>query len=213
MTVALPASLDRAFAVAAAELGFFSAARLFVRETHDALGDDGVEALRHDLGRRFPVLDALAARTLRGEALAAPDPAAAREALTGLSRVLVAGVEADALDALGPLGDGVRGGILTHRSLAQLDWGRVVANLPDGWEPVALDDFQKWAGARAGVLSFVYGAAGGVAHVTPEYLRVVGVDTRTQFRSLIGWDLLPGGTEVYPRWLAEVPTSSFSVLV
>ena len=35
MTVALPASLDRAFAVAAAELGFFSAARLFVRETHD----------------------------------------------------------------------------------------------------------------------------------------------------------------------------------
>lgn len=213
MTVSLPASLDRAYHVAATELGFSSAARLFVAETEEALGAEGVEALRHSLGRRFPVLDAVAAMSLRGEAAALPDASAAREALEGLSRVLVVGIEADALDALCPLPARVKTGLLMHRSVGVVDWGRVAANLEGDWELVPMDDYQRWAGSRAGVLTFAYGVADGVAHVTPEYLRLIGGDTRSQFRALLAWDLLPGGTEVYPRWLAEAPLDLFSRVV
>lgn len=213
MSVALPSSIDRAYHVAAAELGFFSAARLFVEETAGALGDDGVEALRHELGRRFPVLDAVAAMALRGSPARRPDAGAARRGLEGLSRVLVVGVEADALDALCPLPSRLRGGILMHRGVGEVDWARVAANLDGPWELVPMDHFQRWAGSRSGVLTFAYGVTEQVVQVTPEYLRVVGVDTRSQFRALLGWDLLPGGTEVYPRWLAEAPLDLFSRVV
>jgi hypothetical protein len=207
------ASLERGFQLAAAELGFYSAARLYVRETQALAGAEGVAALRESLGRRFPVLDAVAGITLRGDALPPVDARGARRAVEGLSSLLVTGIEADALDALRDLPAGLRRGILKHRGVGAVDWARVVANLDGDWALVDLDDLLRWAGARAGVLTFVYGVHGARAHVTPEYLRVVGVDTRAHFRALIGWDLLPEGTEVYPRWLAEAPRDRFSVVV
>lgn len=208
-----PAALERGFQLAAAELGFYSAARLYVRETLEMEGLEGVAALRDSLGRRFPVLDAVAGIVLRGDEPPAVDARRARRAMEGLTSLLVTGIEAEALDALRGLPPELRRGILKHRGVGAVDWDRVVANLDGDWTLVDMDDLLRWAGARAGVLSFLYGVRGARAHVTPEYLRVVGVDTRAHFRALIGWDLLPEGTEVYPRWLAEAPRDRFSVVV
>lgn len=211
--IELPASLGRSFVLASAELGFFSAARLFVRETAAAYGDEGVEALREAHGQDFSVLDAVASRYLASGELPGIDADGAVAALRDVSRVLFVGLEADALDLLVPRLPTPRAGLLLHRSLAPVDWDRVLANYGDRLAPVPFDDLQRWAGARAALCTFVYGTAGNTAHVSSEWLRVMGPDVRPQFRGLVGWDLLPGGPEVYPRWLADAPTDTFSALV
>lgn len=214
--IALPAALGRTFLSAATELGFLSAARLFVHETAALHGPEGVSQLREAYGREFSVLDAVAARYLRDGALPALSPEGPLRALQGLTRVLVVGLEADALDALLPrlLGPtGPRVALLQHRSLGVVDWDRVAATYPAALERVAFEDFSRWAGARAGLLTFVYGTAGDRARVSLEWLRVLGPDTRPQFRALVGWDLLPGGPDVYPRWLGDADCADFSALV
>ncbi len=210
---ALPPSLGRTFLLAAGELGFFSAARIFVRETAAAYGADGVRALREQHGRDYSVLDAVAARYLDTGTLPGVDATRAAAALSDASRVLVVGFEADALDLLVPLLPAVPAGLLMQRSLGPVDWDRVLANFDDRLKAVPFDDLQKWAGSRAALLTFVYGTSGSLAHVSSEWLRVMGPDVRPQFRSLLGWDLLPGGPEVYPRWLADADIDTFSILV
>jgi len=210
---ALPPSLGRTFVLAAGELGFFSAARIFVRETAAEYGLDGVRALREQHGRDYSVLDAVAAWYLDTGELPGIDASGARDALRDASRELVVGFEADALDLLVPLLPPVPTGLLQQRSLGPVDWDRVLANFDDRLSPVAFDDLQRWAGSRAALLTFVYGTAGSLAHVSSEWLRVLGPDVRPQFRSLVGWDLLPGGPDVYPRWLADASVDTFSALV
>ena len=51
------------------------------------------------------------------------------------------------------------------------------------------------------------------AHVSPAWLRVIGGDARTQFRAIIGWEVLGGEMFVYPRWQMQTPVSDFSHLV
>lgn len=209
----LPPSLGRTFVLAAGELGFFSAARIFVQETAAAYGDEGVVALREQHGRDYSVLDAVATLFLETGEVPAPDPTEALDALRGASRVLVVGLEADALDALVPRLPDIPAGLLIQRSLGPVDWDRVLANFDGRLTAAPFDDLQRWAGARAALLTFVYGTAGSLAHVSSEWLRVLGPDVRPQFRSLLGWDLLPGGPDVYPRWLADAAVDSFSALV
>lgn len=209
----LPASLGRTFLLAAGELGFFSAARVFVRETAAAYGADGVRALREQHGRDYSVLDTVAARYLDDGVLPGVDATRATAALDGATRVLVVGFEADALDLLVPTLPALPVGLLMQRSLGPVDWDRVLANFDDRLTAVPFDDLQKWAGSRAALLTFVYGTAGSLAHVSSEWLRVMGPDVRPQFRTLLGWDLLPVGPEVYPRWLANADVGTFSALV
>ncbi len=212
----LPAALGKTFLAAAAELGFLSAARIVVQETAELYGPDGVRLLREVHGRDYSVLDAVAAAFLRDGALAPLSPEGPLRALQGLSRVLVVGLEATALDLLLPplLGPpGPRVALLQHRSLGPIDWDRVAATYPSAVEGVAFDDFQQWAGARAGLLTFVYGTVGDRARVSLEWLRVLGPDTRPQFRALVGWNVLPEASEMYPRWLGDAACGDFSVIV
>ncbi len=209
----LPPSLGRTFVLAAGELGFFSASKIFVRETAEAYGHEGVMALREQHGREYSVLDAVASCYLDTGATPEPDPGAAADALRSASRVLVVGLEADALDRLAPLLPPVPTGLLLQRSIGPVDWDRVLANYAGRFVGVPFDDLQRWAGARAALLTFVYGTAGSLAHVSSEWLRVLGPDVRPQFRSLLGWNLLPTGPDVYPRWLADVSVDTFSALV
>jgi hypothetical protein len=44
-------------------------------------------------------------------------------------------------------------------------------------------------------------------------VRVCGEDVRTQFRSLVAWDVLPHPFFVYPRWLVPAALSTFSAVV
>lgn len=210
MSVLLPPAVGRTFIVAAAERGFASAARFLVRDTAQSLGREGVEALRRELGRRFPMLDAAAAHWLDGEPAPRPDGAAVREAVEDLDSLLVVGVEADPLNALGPLRDGLRTGILAHRSVGPVEVERLVANLPNTWEFVFLNDVHLWARGRVGVLTFAYGSADGALQVCPEYARVVRDDTRRRFHTRIAWDLLPASLAAFPRWLTQVPRQSFT---
>src|SRR5687767_8596752 len=102
MTPPLPPALDQAFLTAAGELGMCSAARLFVRELAGEGGDALVAAARDRLGRAFPVFDFVAACFLEGERAPPIDPSPVIEALDGIARLLVVGLEADFLDALIP---------------------------------------------------------------------------------------------------------------
>ncbi len=210
------ASYDAAFRVASAELGMCAASWLFVREL-GAVGDDLVAALRDRLGREFPVLDAVAGLWLAGER--APDDglrdtaARVRDVCAGAARVLVVGIEADALDALVPtLATDARIGLVTY-STREVDWDRVLANYGGRVEGVDLASFQRWAGRKGVLLTFAYGTHGHATHVTPEWLRVSGPDVRTQFRSIVAWEVLAAHMDMYPRWLVEVSRDEFSHVV
>lgn len=212
----LPRGLDQSFSVAAAELGFCSAAWLFVRELDAAGGDDAVRALRDELGRLFPVLDAVVAQWLDGRRAPIIDPAKVLRACEGATTLLVVGLEADFLDALLPevSASELRNIVLLrYSSLGDVDWERVLANYEGCVVSTDLAAFQRWAGTRTAVLTMTYGADEHSAHVHPAWLRLMGEDVRTQFRSFIGWDVLRRPMEVYPRWLVEVPASDFTEVV
>lgn len=205
-------TIEQAFRLAAAELGMCDAAWRFAAQLSSAGGPGVVEQVRDGLGRTFPVLDAVFARHLGGMADPTGDAAAAREACAGLKRLVVVGVEARWLDALLRALPGVEVGVLFPAALPG-DTARVLSNLPPSVQHVTLDSFQRLAGPKSGLLTFVYGATPQSAFVLPEWVRAQGPDVRAQFRSFIGWAILDSPPDVYPRWLVEVPASSFTALV
>ncbi|HVY62349.1 MAG TPA: hypothetical protein VHF22_11885 [Planctomycetota bacterium] len=209
---ALPPNVAQAFEVACGELGLCSASWLFVRELDATGGPEAVAALRDALGRSFPVLDFVAARWLAGARGPEIDPAGVVAACGGARRVLVVGLETAFLDALVPVLEEPRLGLLREQPFG-VDWDRVLANYGGRIEPADLASFQTWGGARSALLAFVYGANGASVHVPPSWLRVTGPDVRTQFRSIVAWDVLRGPFFVYPRWLVPVARSEFSAIL
>lgn len=171
----------------------------------------GAQALRDELGRSFPVLDAVAAQALEGKRQPAPDIAAAQRALEGCKKLVVVGNEASHLDPLVAALEGVEIGIILSTAMGG-DTERIVANHAGRVQLLTLRTFQAWAGARSALLTFLYGSGGGRTHVIPEWLRALGPDTRTQFRSLVGWEALGGPLSVFPRWLEQIELSAFTEL-
>lgn len=207
-------SIGQALRVAAAELGMASAARLFVREVAAAAGAEGVAELRDRLGREYPVLDLIAGRWLAAGDLGGElDVDAVALALAGVRRLVVVGIEADALDALLPRLDGVEVGLCTEGRALMPEWRRVLANYDGVAQAIGLADVALWAGGRSAILTFVYGGDRHVVHASPQWLRISGPDVRTLFRSLIAWDVLGEAPEVYPRWSAEVDRTTFSGVI
>ncbi|MEZ4400630.1 MAG: hypothetical protein R3B06_11460 [Kofleriaceae bacterium] len=204
-------SLTQSFLAAAAELGMCSAAWLLVRELAAEGGAAQVATIRDYLGREFPVLDAVCARYLAGQLAPVVDPAPVVAACADAARVLVVGLEADFLDALVPALD-AEVGLLTHSEL-DVDWDRVLANYGGRVVPCDLASFQRFAGSRGALVTFLYGVRASSAHVNPTWLRVIAGDVRAQFRTLIGWDVLGSEMFVYPRWLVQAPLADFSHVV
>lgn len=207
------AGLDQAFTLAAAELGMASAAWLFTAEVQAGEGTEGVTRLRDALGRRWPVLDAICAAWLEGARVPTVDAAPVVRRLEGITKVVVVGLEVRWLDALvAALPPQVRLGVVRHSELSP-DWDRVIANYAGRMELLELADFQGWAGQRSALLSFVYGAGGvGGLFALSAWMRVSGPDVRTQFRELLGWDVLRVPLATYPRWLVPVAASDFTQL-
>lgn len=209
----LPASAPAAFRLAAAELGMCSAARLFTEQLLAAGGEPLLDDARERLGSDFPVFDLIASEAIEGRAPRRPDAAEVARALRGARSVLVIGLEAFFLDALVPaLGDARIGLVLGEGGL-EGDVRRILANFGDRVEEARIGDVLRWAGNKSALLTFVYGAHGRVAYVSPVWLRVAGSDVRTQFRALVGWDVLGRPTTLYPRWLVETPIEPFSRVV
>lgn len=208
-----PPGLVRAFGVAAGELGFAAASWIFVREAAAEAGDAGVEALQDDLGRSFPVLDAVASAWLSGQRAPHVEVGPVLQALAGAQRVLVVGIEADHLDALVRHIDPSVELALLQSSVLGANWDRVLANYGTRVRGTDLASFHTLTGARSAALTFVYGNDGHHTHVRPSWLRFAGPDVRTQFRSLVGWDVLPGPLYVYPRWLHQLPVRELTALV
>lgn len=205
--------LGGAFELASAELGFGSAAWLFVEQIAAISGDAAVAELREQLGSSFSVLDLIAKRWLDGERPERVETAPIQRALRGARRLLVIGLEARHLDAIvRDLPADVRIGLLTYR-LQRVDWERVLGNFGGRVEAVSLSEFQSWAGARSALLTFVYGTRGLTMYVLSAFLRVYGSDVRTQFRDIIGWDVLGAPPEIYPRYLVESATTDLTLLV
>lgn len=205
----LPPGLAQAFEVAMGELGFSSAAWLFVREIAAAGGEALVQALRDAHGRAFPVLDAVAAAWLSGQRSPRIDVKPVVAACAGAKRLLVVGLESDFLDALLPELDGIEVGLLRY-SFLEVDWERVLANYQGRVKLTDLVSFQDFAGTKGAILTFLYGHRGATTHVRAAWLRLIGTDVRAQFRSIIGWNVLSAPLEVYPRWLVETTTHDFS---
>ena len=163
------------------------------------------------------MLDANCAAWLQGVRLTVVQAEAVLERLRGFSRLVIVGLESRWLDVLlEQLDPKVRVGILRHSELSP-DWERVQANLSERVVFLDLSNFQSWAGSRSALLSFVYGAgdgpeAAGRPFATSAWVRASGPDTRTQFRELIGWDVLGVPLSVYPRWLVSVPREQFTAL-
>lgn len=212
MSIELPASLEQAFRVAAGELGMCSAAWLFVDEVAKAHGDDGLHALRDALGRTYPVLDAVLAARADGHHTPAIEVARVAGICGKAERIVIVGVEARFLDALVVALPSARFALLAH-SVFSPDWQRVADNFAGRVELVTLGDFQRHAGARSVLMTFVYGVDDAHTYVMPAWVRASGEDVRTQFRALVGWDVLDRRSYVYPRWLVEVPRASFTHIV
>jgi len=209
----LPPALAQAFQMAAGELGMCSAARLFLRELHAEGGIDLVARATDRLGREFPVVDFVGQQWLDGVAPTAVDPSGPVAALRGTKRLLVVGIEADYLDALLPNLKDVEVGLVTDSGGFEPDFRRVLANYDGRVSPAGLNEIQLWAGRRSSLLTFAYGSDGHTTHVSSTWLRVSGPDVRTQFRSLIAWDILGQPMSVYPRWLVATACTDFSVVV
>lgn len=209
----LPASAPAAFRLAAAELGMCSAARLFSKELLAAGGEELLEEARERFGAEFPVLDLVAAEALAGRPARQIDARAAAEALGSATVVLVVGLEAFFLDALVPLLADVRIGLVLGEGGLEGEVRRVLANFGDRVEEVRGSEVLRWAGRKSALLTFVYGVNGDHTHVAPVWLRVAGSDVRTQFRTLVAWDVLGRPTSLYPRWLVEAPIEPFSRVV
>lgn len=209
---ALPDGLEQGFQVAAGELGMSTASWLFLREVAAAGGDALITELRDRLGRSYPVLDAVALAWLSGAREPRTDPSRVVEVCQRADRLLIVGLEAAFLDVLLPRLDSRVKVALLKRSPFEVDWDRVVANYPHV-TLLDLDVFQRWAGPRSVLLTFAYGIHGPHAHVLPGWLRVIGEDVRTQFRSIVAWDVLGTQMFVFPRWLVEASTESFTHLI
>lgn len=210
----LPPSAHAAFRLAAGELGMCSAARLFTDELLSAGGADLLGEARDHLGSDFPVFDLVAAEALEGHRRPPAGAALVARALGSASAVLVVGLEAFFLDALVPaLDGGVRIGLVLGEGGLEGDVRRILANFGDRVEEARIGDVQRWAGKRSALLTFVYGTTSVNAYVPPVWLRVAGSDVRTQFRTLIGWDILGRPTLLYPRWLVETPLEPFTTVI
>ena len=210
---ALPAGLEQAFLLAAGELGMCSAAWLVVEQLSTLGGEPLVDQAREQLGDRYPVLDHVCTRHLADHVGSDTDPAAAVQALAGVKNLVIVGVETRFLDRLLPQLQGVRVALLTDGALPA-DWDRVLANLHGEVEPVALGEVLRFAGRSSALLTFLYGVSGNRTHVVPPWLRVMGPDVRTSFRTLLGWNVLAAPMRLYPRWLAQVETDdAFSTVV
>lgn len=208
----LPEGLVQSFFVAAGELGMASASWLFLREVAERGGDALVAAFRDRLGREFPVLDAVAGQWLAGARGPTVDPARVVEICRSSEKLLIVGMEADFLDVLVPRLEGVKLALL-QRSPFEVDWGRVLSNHRAEITLLDLDTFQRWAGPRSTLLTFAYGVQGENVHVLPGWMRVIGEDVRTQFRSIVAWDVLHAPMYVFPRWLVETASEGFTHLI
>ncbi|MDP3156685.1 MAG: hypothetical protein Q8N23_28695 [Archangium sp.] len=204
---------DQAFALAAAELGMASAAWLFTAEADASEGPEAVQGLRDVLGRNWPVLDAVCAAWQSGARPPRVDATGLAQRLTGITRVVVVGLEVRWLDALvKALPASVRVALVRHSEFSP-DWERVLANFGGRVELLELSEFQSWAGQRSVLLSFVYGAGGAEGlFALSAWVRVSGPDVRTQFRQLLGWDVLSVPLSIYPRWLVAVSATDFTQL-
>lgn len=94
----LPGHLGRAILMAAGELGMAGAARLFVRELAALGGDELVADVCDSYGREYPVLDFVAHRWLLGDRTLHLELDRVSQALEGIKRLLVVGLETDELD-------------------------------------------------------------------------------------------------------------------
>lgn len=209
---ALPASLASAFQGTAAELGWCSAARLFTRELAAAGGCDLVARAADQLGRAYPVFACVAQRAIDGNDRGV-DAQPIVDALSGVRRLLVVGLESDFLDALVPRLPNTTIGVVTLSDGLDTDWRRVLANYGGRVVPVALGEVQDWSGRHSAILTFVYGTDDHMVHVAPAWLRVSGSDVRAQFRSLVGWDVMGSPMALFPRWLVSTGANDFSHLI
>lgn len=208
----MSAMLQQAFRIAASELGHASAAWLFVRESAALEGDAGVHALRDNLGRQWPVLDAVCAGWLEGARAPVVQADEVLPTLAGATRVVVVGLESQWLDALvAALPPSTRIGLVQHGDPVT-HWPRVVANYGQRVELLQLADFQSWAGPRSVLMTFVYGQSHEQVFVLPSWLRMAGPDVRLQFRALLGWRVLGVPLELYPRWLVAAGSDTFTDL-
>lgn len=205
--------LGEAFRLAAAELGLASAAWLFVEEVAAAEGAPGVAALREELGPAWPVLDAICASWSAGARAPLVDAAEVLPRLADAPRIVVVGLETTWLDALlAALPAATKVGLVRHLELAP-SWERVLSNWAGRVELLELATFQSWAGPRSALLTFVYAARSDRGPFgLPTWLRVAGPDVRTQFRTLLGWDVLRAPFERYPRWLTPIDVESLTHL-
>lgn len=207
----LPRGLAHAFAAAAGELGHAGAAELFLREIEAEHAAAGIAAFRDELGREFPVADAVAARWQDGWRPTAADPTPLLPHLAGIRRLVVVGLEARQLDALVDALPATEIALLTWNALPA-DWERVIANHEGRVRAVDLDGSLALAGPDAAILVFVYGGDGGTLYVPPAWLRLNGPDMRPQFRALLAWNVLPAPFSVYPRWFHEVQRDEFTAV-
>ncbi len=209
----MKARLGQAFRLAASELGMASAAWLFVTEAGGVDGEAGVAALRDELGRTWPVLDAVCAAWRSGTRAPTVDAGEVLPVLADVTRVVVVGLETVWLDALvAAVPASVRLALVQHSDLVP-DWARVRSNYAGRVELLELSDFQSWAGPRSALVTFVYGSTDGEGtFALPTWLRVSGPDVRTQFRALVGWEVLRVPLEVYPRWLVAIDGEAFTHL-
>jgi hypothetical protein len=196
--------LGSAFQMAAAELGFATASRVFLEQ---AEGPDATARLEAELASVFPVFG-----SVLDQRRAAPLPPPRVQSLAPLfsrvSRLVVVGLEAAWMDALTEL---------------DLEIGWIPPEHPEGDEERVLRNWggrvqkvttlSRWAGEESALLTFSYGRLGQRLAVRPAWLRVYGPDVRAWFRHLIAWDVIGTPLQRYPRWMVGVPRTDFTVEV
>jgi len=210
---ALPPGIEQAFSAVVGELGMATASWLFVKAVARCEGDEGVAALAEVAGSSFTVLDAVARGWLDGQREMKVDAGPVAAATGKATRVVVVGLDAAYVDALvDAVADRARIAIVAH-SMFEVDWTRVLDNWGGRVERVDLDTFQKWAGGKSALVTFAYGRQGSHTAVQPLWHRACGADVRSQFRSLVAWDVLGVSLDLYPRWLVEADADSFTHFV
>jgi hypothetical protein len=211
MTELTPGLAD-AFALCAAELGMFSATRLFARSLLEETDAQCVGEVLELLGSRYPVFDVVARRALTERTIRPIDAGGLSRAVANLSRLVVVGIEAECLDALLLLPQRPRLALVLD-ALEGADMERVAANYEGEVTLLDLGSFQRWAGRSSALMTTVYGSDGYQATVCQAWLRAHGPDVRTRFNTILGFNVLGARMDAYPRWLCDTDARDFAPLI
>lgn len=207
--------ITRAMLDASAELGLFSSALLLL-ETCLEIGKDTVIEVQQEVGRDFPVFDAICRQGMTPSDIrrrVAAIAADVGDCLEDVKTLVVTSVEIELLDQLAMQYPDLAIRVVVHDGRA--DRARIESNFAARVTTIDMSRFQDYAHpVESALLVPGYDVTRGrIISTFPTASRILGEDTQYLFSEIIAVDLLGNGLHFFPRGLVELALDHFTQIL